>query len=180
MDDIIARLSALTIPNLATTLPIVASMETVEQALNQLTLNGISILTPPSSPPAALLGFSSTTLAPDGNLKNLCLLDARFDSHMKSIICSLDELASPSPSSQSHVEVSLLEEKQWLQASIRGLQGLQHHCNAEIWVLAEAMQDRMVEFTSGIDLYLEVLGERSPLQSSPIINTSDLPCYSSV
>ena len=172
MDTIIARLSALTITNLDTTLPEVGGIETVEQVLNQLTLNNIGPSFAPSHQSPTSPDPSTTGSIPGGDLKRLCLLDEKFDSHMKSIILSLDALSSPNTSSQSQVEASLTQEKRWLQGSIRELHGLQHHCEADIRVLAEAMKDRMAQFTSGIDMYLEVLQRRSsPQSSSHVINT---------
>ena len=157
MDAIIARLSALTLINLDTTPPEAGGMETAEQMLNQLACNN----TGPSSAP------SPTASIPDSNLKRFGLLDEKLDSHMKSIILSLDELSSPDLSSQRQVEASLTQEKHLLQASLVELHGLQHHCEADILVLVEAMRDRMAQFASGIDRYLEVLQGRSSPQSSP-------------
>lgn len=171
MDAIIARLIALTSAKLDTAPPETGSVEAVEQALNHLTLNDASPSPAPSQPSPNL---STTDSTPDGGLKRLWLLDEKFDSHMKSIILSLDALSSPDPSSQCQVELSLAEERRWLQTSIRELQGLQHHCDADIKVLAEAMRDRMARFASGIDMYLEVLQGRSSLQSSPnVVNTGE-------
>jgi hypothetical protein len=171
MDAIIARLSALTTTNLDTTPPEVGGIETAEQVLNQLTHNNIGPLSAPSHPSPTSPDPSTTSSIPGGDLKRLCLLDEKFDSHMKSIILSLDALSSPDISSQSQVEESLTQEKCWLQASIWELHGLQHHCEADIRVLAEAMRDRMAQFTSGIDMYLEVLQRRSsPQSSSHVVN----------
>jgi hypothetical protein len=171
MDAIIARLSALTLTNLATTAPEAVGIESVERALNQPPAINIS---PSPAPSHSSSDNPVTASIPDGDLKRLCLLDEKFDTHMKSIILSLDGLSSPDASSQSQVEASLTEEKHWLQASIRELHGLQHHCDADIQALAEAMRDRMAQFTSGIDMYLEVLRGRSPSQSSPhVVNAGE-------
>ncbi|KIM76804.1 hypothetical protein PILCRDRAFT_12510 [Piloderma croceum F 1598] len=163
MDAIIARLSALTLINLDTTPPEAGGMETAEQMLNQLACNN----TGPSSAP------SPTASIPDSNLKRLGLLNEKLDSHMKSIILSLDELLSPDLSSQRQVEASLTQEKHLLQASLVELHRLQHHCEADILVLVEAMRDRMAQFASGIDMYLEVLQGRSSPQSSPHVVNAD-------
>jgi hypothetical protein len=172
MDSIIARLAELTLANLATASPPVASILAVEQALDQLTLNDIN-LQPPSPPSSTPDGSPTASVSDD--LKRLCLLDERFDSHMKSIITSLDALLSPDPLSQRQVEQGLVEEKHWLQTSIQELYGLEHHHDADIWALAEAMRDRLAQFASGIDMYLEVLQERSPLQRSPhVVNSGDI------
>ena len=169
MDAITARLSALTLANLATTPPETSDLQTVEQMLNQLTLNDINPSPAHSHPSSTSQDFSAAASIPDGHLKRLCLLDERFDSHMKSIIHSLDALSSPDPSSQRQVEASLTEEKRWLHASIRELHGLLQHCDADIRALAEAMRDRMAQFASGIDMYLEVLQGRSSPQLSPAV-----------
>jgi hypothetical protein len=81
--------------------------------------------------------------------------------------------------SQHGVEVNFTEEKRWLQDSI---QELHCHRDQDIRVLAEAMLDRMVQFTSAIDLYIEILQERSlPQSSSNIVNSGDffLLCFHS-
>lgn len=172
MDAIISRLSAFTITNLDTTPPEVGCIETTEQALNQLTNNNIAPLPLPLPSPPTSPDPSTTASILDGDLRRLWLLDEKFDSHMKSIILSLDALSSPGISSQCQVEASLAQEKRWLESSIRELYGLQHHCEADIRVLAAAMRDRMAQFASGIDMYLEVLQRRSSPQSSPhVINS---------
>ena len=172
MDSVIARLHLLSVDNLATTLPLAASVETVAQALNTLTCNDIGPPFPPSPPhPAA----QSNLPTPDGDLKRLWLLDEKLDSHMKAIILRLDALSSSDPSSQHQVEVDLIEEKRSLQTTIREFHGLQHHCDPDIQVLAEAMRERMAQFSSAIDMYIEILEGRSPLQlSSHIVNTGEM------
>jgi len=169
MDDIVARLSELTLANFATTPPPAVSIETVEHAFNQLTMNDVGPPLPPTP-----LDISASASISDDDLKRLCLLDNRFDSHIKSIIHSLDSLSSPDLSSQHRVEGNLVEEKHWLRHSIQELHGLQNHPDADIQVLAEAMRNRMVQFASGIDMYLEVLQQRSSPQSSAhVVNTGD-------
>jgi hypothetical protein len=64
MDSIIARLHALTIANLATTPPPAASIQAVEQALNQLILNDTNLPPPPSSPSPTPPNISATTSIP--------------------------------------------------------------------------------------------------------------------
>jgi hypothetical protein len=170
MESIIAKLYSLTQTNLATTPSPAPSIDDLEQALNQLTLKDI---TPP--PPPGVPNSSPPPASPlDGDLKRLWLLDEKFEVHMKSIILCLDALASPDPSSQHKVEVNLTEEKSWLQVSIRELHGLERHRDLDIRVLAEAMRDRMAQFASAIDFYIEILQERSPPQSSPhVVNSGD-------
>ena len=162
MDNIIERLSVLKIAHLATTLPPASNIETLEKAVNQLTLNDTGNLSPPTHSAPDISIISSF---PDGDLKRLSLLDEKLDSHLKSIILCLDALSSPS--SQDQVEVNLSEEKRWLQDSIRELHGLESHCDADIRIFAEAMHDRMAQFTAAVDMYIEILRDRSPLQSSP-------------
>jgi hypothetical protein len=129
MDSIVDRLAELTLVNLATVSPPVASIQAVEQALDQLTLNDINLR--PPSPPSPIPDGSATASVSD-DLKRLCLLNERFDSHMKSIITSLDALSSPDPLSQRWVEQVLVEEQHWLQTSIQELHGLEHHHDAGI------------------------------------------------
>jgi len=172
MDDVLARFRSLTVDNLATTPPLAASVEAVAQALNTLTCNDASPLFLPSTPhPAA----QSNPPPPDGDLKRLWLLNEKLNSHMKAIILQLDALSSSDPLSQHQVKVDLVEEKRSLQITIRELHGLQHHCNPDIQVLAEAMRERMAQFSSAIDMYIETLEGRSSLQlSSHIVNTGKM------
>jgi hypothetical protein len=179
MDDIIARLHALTIRNLATTpLPAattpkhVSIVDNLEHAVEQLTLRDIG---PPPHLPSPGIGPSTGSSPPDGDLKCLWLLDEKFDYHMKSIILSFDALSSPDPSSQHKVEVDLTTEKCWLQESIRELCGLEHHHDPDIQVLSEAMHNRMAQFTAAIESCIEILQKRSPSQSSQhVVNSGDV------
>lgn len=169
MDDIITKLHELAISNLSTTPPTAASMEAVERALDNLTLNDHVLPSPLA--PAPTPDFSSCSSA---ELRRLSLLDERLDSHIKSILLCLDKLASPDPSSQSWVEVDLHEEKRWLEESIRQLHELTCHQDADIRLLTEAMRDRMLHFASAIDFYIETLHRRSPPQSSAhVVNTGN-------
>jgi len=179
MDDIIARLQALTVANLATTPPLLPTIDNLKHALNQLTLGDIGQLSP--HPLLSSPGIPVGSLPPDGDLKRLGLLDEKLEAHMKSILRSLDALSSPDLYSQRGIEVDLLQEKRYLQDSIRELHRLENHGDSEIHVLANAMHDRMAQFTSAIDFYIETLQRRSPPQaSSHIVNTGDiiLPTYS--
>jgi len=190
MDDITARLHALTISNLATTPPSVgtapppvttsrpaSTIDNLEHAVNQLTLEDTN-LPSPLSPPSAPNTSTDTSLR-EGDLKRIWLLDEKFDFHMKSILLRFDALASPDTSSQHAVEVDLTAEKCWLQEAIRELHGLECCHNPEIRVLAEAMHDRMAQFTAAIDFCIETLQKRSPPQSSRhILNSGDdLPTH---
>lgn len=178
MENIIARLQALTIANFATSPPLATTVEIVEQAFDRLTLNCPS---PPPPPSTTSPNISSTTSLPDGDLKRLCVLDEKLDSHMKSILCCLDALSSPNFSSQDRVQVDLNEERRWLTSSIRELHGLEYHPDADIQVLAEAMRERLAQFTSAIDMYIEILRKRSPSQLSPHpVNTGSYLAHSSI
>jgi hypothetical protein len=172
MESIIARLQALTVANFATTSPSASTIEAVERAFNHLTLDDINRLSPLSSSSSTPPDISTTSSLPEGDLKRLCVLDEQLDSHMKSIIRSLDVLSSPNPSSQDRVQVDLVKERRWLTDSIRELHGLEHHRDADIQILADAMRERLAQFTSAIDMYIEILEERSPPQlSSHVVNT---------
>jgi hypothetical protein len=187
MDDIITRLHALTISNLATAPPAVSesaapplatspppasTIDNLEHAVNQLTLGDIN-LPSPLSPPSAPETSTDTSLL-DSDLKRLWLLDEKFDFHMKSMILCFDALASPDTSSQHAVEVNLTAEKRWLQESIRELHGLERYHKPEIHILAEAMRDRMAQFAAAIDFCIETLQKRSPPQSSQhIVNSGN-------
>jgi hypothetical protein len=178
MENIIARLQALTIANFATPLPPATTVEIVEQAFDRLTLDYPSPPLPPSTTTSP--DISATSSLPDGDLKRLCALDKKLDSHMKSILCCLDALSSPNLSSQDRVQVDLIEERRWLTSSIRELHGLEHHPDADIQVLAEAMRERLAQFTSAIDMYIEILRKRSPSQLSPhLVNTGIYLTHSS-
>jgi hypothetical protein len=186
MDDIIARLHALTTANRATTPspvatarpvltapPPTSAIDNLEYTVNQMILGDINSPPPPSPPsaPATSTGFS----VPEGDLKRLWSLDEKFDCHMKSIILCFDSLASPDPSSQHAVEVDLTAEKRWFQESIQELHQLERHHDPEICVLAEAMCDRMAQFIAAIDFCIEILQSRSPPYSSQhIVNSGDM------
>jgi hypothetical protein len=162
--------SSAEINNFFTPPPVTATVENLEQTFSQLTTNDIPYLSslPSSAVPAA-------ASSPNDDLGRLFVLDQKLDCHMKSIIHSLDTLSSPNISSQCQVEVNLGEEKCWLHDAIRELHGLLSHRDADIQVLAEAMRERMVQFTSAIDLYVEILRKRSPPQSSPyVVNTGNV------
>src|ERR1700674_5166232 len=108
MDTIIAKLHVLTITNIATS-PLPSSsptIESLEHALNQLTLGDISR---PYHSPSSAAGVPASSLPPDGDLQRLWLLDEKLDAHMKSILLCLDALSSPNLSSQHGVEVDLVE-----------------------------------------------------------------------
>jgi hypothetical protein len=166
MDHIIGRLRELTISNLSVSPAPLATIETVEQAFSHLTLDATRPQTPTTS---------DNSSYPDSDLKRLCLLDERLNSHMESILLCLDELASPDLASQHRVEVDLVQEKGRLVDSMRQLHGLASHSDAEIRTLVEAMRDRMSQFASAIDMYIEILYERSPPRSSPhVVNTGNI------
>lgn len=175
MENIISRLQALTIENLATTPLPVTTLETLEQAFDHLTLNDPGRPSPPSpSPSPTSPDVSATASLPDGDLKRLCVLDERLDFHMKSILLHLDALASPNPSSQDRVQVDLIKERRWLTDSLQELHGLENHHDADIWVLTEAMRGRLAQFAAAINMYIEILQDRSPPQSnSHVVNTGD-------
>ena len=173
MDDIIIRLQTLTIANLTTALPLLPTIDSLEHALNQLTLGHISQSSP--HPPLSTPGILVRSLPPDGDLKCLGLLDEKLNAHMKSILQSLDVFSSPDLYSRRGIEVDLLQEKCYLQDSIWELHWLENHHNSEICVLANAMRDRMAQFTSAIDFHIETLQRKSPPQtSSHIVNTGDI------
>ena len=173
MDNIIRKLSTLTVANLATIPPLTSDIETIEQVVNQLTLNDTSF---PSPAPPCAPDILVTSLRPNSDLKRLTFLDEKLDSHMKSILLCLDALTSPS--SEGQVEVNLSVEQCWLQDSMRKLRGLESHCEQDIRELAEAMRNRMAQFTAAIDLYIEILRDRSPTQSSPhVVHTGDIVCF---
>ena len=81
---------------------------------------------------------------------------------MKSILISLDALAHPDPSMQQTIKLDLFWEQSNMWASFQEMRGLNNHPQVEIQMLAEAMQERLEQFSTAIDLYIKILHERAP------------------
>jgi hypothetical protein len=94
-------------------------------------------------------------------LDRLWALDEKLDLHSKSILHYLDSLSSPNLSIQTQVELDLVEEKLWLQTSLKELRGFESHPDPDVLVVGEVMHDRISSFMSAVDLYLEILQDRS-------------------
>jgi hypothetical protein len=184
MDNIISHLAQLTIDNQTATGAVDARFECLEDAFHKLTLTDP---TPALSPSPQLQAGSSSSLCSNHEageeLSHLLALDEKFDFHMKSILHHLDSLLSPNLLIQNQVKLNLLEEKHGLQSCLRELRGLESHPELDIWVIGEVMHNRIAQFTSSIDLYVEILQDRltpSPAQqqfSTGSIATTFLKCY---
>ena len=70
------------------------------------------------------------------------------------------------PIRQETVQLDLLGEQNNLRSTLHEVRGLDHHPSVEIQVLAEAMWERLEQFSAAIDVYLNILHERAPLPSN--------------
>ena len=111
--------------------------------------------------------------SPTGDVQRLIIIDGKFDTHIKSILLALDALAHPDPARQDAVQLDLLREQSNLRNTLQEVRGLDHHLSVKVQVLAGAMQERLDQFSTTIDTYINILHKRSPLPSNPkVINTS--------
>lgn len=162
VDDIVTRLSQLTINNYATPQCGDASIDAAAEALNQLSMDDNINIRPPTKPHASPPGPPPT----EDDLNLLIILDEWLENHMKRIILYLDALADPKEVTQKRVQLDLLKEQRQLHISLGRLKGLDNHPTEEIQVLGEAIRERLTQFSSAIDLYIEILQARSPPQTS--------------
>ena len=102
-----------------------------------------------------------------GDVQQLIVIDGKLNMHMKNILVALDVLAHPNPIRQETVQLDLLQEQNNLWSTLHKVRGLDHHPSIEIQVLAEAMWERLEQFSAAIDVYLNILHERAPLPSNP-------------
>jgi hypothetical protein len=63
--------------------------------------------------------------------------------------------------------MTLSEEKHWLADCVGQLEGLQKHEDEGTRIYGEFMRDRVLEFKAVVDMYVEVLRDRSATPSSP-------------
>lgn len=161
MDSIISRLKELKIDNLTSTLPESAtpSLAGLQDVMEKLTLKDLAPNSSPSLPNEA--GQASV------DFKRLWLLDERLESHMKLVLLQLDQLASPDQSALGRLLTTLSEEKRWLAGCVVQLEGLQEHEDEGTRIYGEFMRDRVSEFKAAVDMYVEVLQDRSAASSSP-------------
>ena len=157
MDDIVATLAQMTLD--LSNIPSSGSstLDNVEHAFNQLTISDAELTTSQHD-------FVSP---PSGDIQRLICLDEKLDAHMKSILVSLDALAHPDPSTQQTVKLDLLREQSNMRASLQEMRGLNNHPRVEIRTLAEAMRERLEQFSAAVDLYVKILHERAPPPINP-------------
>lgn len=87
-------------------------------------------------------------------------LDEQLTNHMKSVLLIMDALSSPNGDARNTFLANLENEQLWLKHFGVNLGGLKLQEEAHI-VHATAMQDRLSEFKASIDLYSDVLRERT-------------------
>ena len=156
MDDIIATLAQITLDLSNTPSDGSTTIDSVEATFEQLTIND-------AESAASVLQYSP----PTGDVQQLIVIDGKLDTHMKNILVALDALAHPDPIRQETVQLDLLREQNNLRSTLHEVRGLDHHPSVEIQVLAEAMWERLEQFSAAIDVYLNILHERAPLPSNP-------------
>lgn len=161
MDDIVAALAEVTLSINNAPSSGSSNLDTLEQSFGRLTISDPVSTTSTSE--------SRPPLLPDGDVQRLILIDQKLDTHMKNILKSLDALAHPEASSQHAVHLDLLQEQSNLQVSLQDVKGLADHPQLELRVLAEAIQGRLAEFSAAIDIYVQILHERSPMPPHPRI-----------
>ena len=156
MDDIIATLAQITLDLSNTPSDGSTTIDSVEATFKQLTINDAELA-------ASMLQHHSP---PTGDVQWLIVIDGKLNMHMKNILVALDALAHPNPIRQETVQLDLLQEQNNLWSTLHKVRGLDHHPSIEIQVLAEAMQERLEQFSAAIDVYLNILHERAPLPSN--------------
>lgn len=164
MDKILTKLAQITADLSQVPLHGPSTIESVEQAFKRLLMHNNTL--PASSP-------QHYPPLPTGNIQRLIVIDGKFDIHIKNILLALDALAHPDLARQDAVQLDLLWEQSNLHNTLQEVRGLDHHSSVEVQVLACAMWERLNQFSTTIDTYINILHERSPLPSNPkVINTS--------
>ena len=110
-----------------------------------------------------------------GDVQRLIVIDGKLNTHMKNILVALDALAHPDPTRQETVQLGLLQEQSNIQSTLHKVRGLAHHPSIEIQVLAEAIQERLEQFSTAIGVYLNILHKRAPLPSNSCVIESGTP-----
>ena len=158
MDAIISSLKNLKIDNITTpTLPehLFPGLDGLEDAVGRLTHRDQVTSTGHPQP--------STS---DGFARLKCV-DKKLDQHVQLVIRQLDELAAPDPSALGRLLGTLEAEKRWLGNCIGHLEHLRQHDDETTRIYASFVKERVAEFKAGVDLYLEVLHERSSASTNP-------------
>lgn len=139
IDAITTRLNQLSIDNHSIPGSTTSSVDHLEQAIFQLTLNETTLVSSesqqqaPPHPPTPQPRPPAPPNAPtDNEFAVLWTLDQQLDTHMKSILPSLDALSSPDSSAQAKIEASLAQEKHWLQSCLGDLHGMESHRDPDI------------------------------------------------
>ena len=158
MDNAIAMIAQMTFDLSNTPSNGPSTINAVENAFSRLTLDDDSTTS---------ASQHHSILPPNGDIQRLILLDHKLDAHMKNILQSLDQLAHPDPTMQQNIQLDLLQEQSSLCDTLQEVRGLDHHPQVGIHVLAEAMRERLEQFSAAIDIYVTILHERTPPSSNP-------------
>lgn len=168
MEAIVSQLQQFKVDNLTSLIPPESpanSLHGLEAAMGQLSPRDHA---PASLPPS----FSNEYVSID--FARLRLLDERLEQHIHSVVQQLDELTSPDPSALVDFLGTLEYEKYWLGDCLSQLQGLRAHNDEATRVYAFFMQERVAEFKAGVDLYMQILHDRSlPAHNPNIIQTGN-------